>query len=152
MGKDTCIRENRAEGADSGEDRGAGSDTHSEDGDDDEEAGSTSQGEGEKRGGDDSPLSPPVLPFVPSAHLSGRPAPIADGRAAGSPLRAALQLQLQLQLQLAILVLAAPPRHAKAEKTLGLPPPKIRTSAASGENSYIHFRASTFCSRGAPVG
>jgi hypothetical protein len=53
MGKDTCmLRENRAEGADSGEGRGAGSDTHSEDGDDDEEAGSTSQGEGEKRGGE----------------------------------------------------------------------------------------------------
>jgi hypothetical protein len=52
MGKDTYRRENRAEGEDSGEGRGAGPDTHSEDGDDDEEAGSTSQGEGEKRGGE----------------------------------------------------------------------------------------------------
>ena len=51
MGKDTCMRENRAEGADAGEGRG-GLDTHSEDGDDDE-TGSTSQSEvDEERGGE----------------------------------------------------------------------------------------------------
>ena len=50
MGKDTCRRENRAEGEDSGEGRG-GLDTHGGAGDDDE-AGSTSQSEGEERGGE----------------------------------------------------------------------------------------------------
>jgi hypothetical protein len=53
--------------------------------------------------------------------------------------------------QLAISVLAAPPRHAKAEKSLPPPQtktPKIRTSAYIRENSYIHFRTSFLQSGG----
>jgi hypothetical protein len=76
---------------------------------------------------------PPPFAFgrglrVRQAHLSDRPAPMAGQPAAP---------------QLAISVLAAPPRNAKAEKNAGPYPPKPpnkRTSGASGENSYIHFR------------
>jgi hypothetical protein len=67
--------------------------------------------------------------------------PAAQRRWPGSPPRP----------QLAILVLAAPPRHAKAEKIAGPyppKPPKIRTSAYIRENSYIHFRTSFLQSGG----
>ena len=65
---------------------------------------------------------PPPPPFVPSAHLSGRPAPMAGQPAAP---------------QLAISVLAAPPRRTEAKKIAG-PPPKISAF------SRLRRRASTF--------
>ena len=65
---------------------------------------------------------PPPTPFVPSANLSGRPAPMAGQSAAP---------------QLAISVLAAPPRHAKAKK-IAAPPQK------NTKNSYIRVHPRKF--------